>query len=277
LRRRPWKAALLPLFLLSFARSARRAARGADVVHAHWLPSGLVALATGRPFVVQLWGSDAELARRVPWAFRPVVRRARAVIAPSRSLLDAARALGAARPQLIPSGIHVPEHVAHPDEPPHALYVGRLASEKGVEELAEATRGLALVVVGDGPLRHLLPQAVGFVSPERVGSYFEKAAVVVIPSRREGFGVTCAEAMAHGRPVVATAVGGLLDLVEDGVTGLLVPPGDPVALRAALERLLGDPALRERLGAAARRRARRRLDWEPATRALVAAYRDALL
>ena len=62
------------------------------------------------------------------------------------------------------------------------------------------------------------------------------------------------EAMAHGRPVVATAVGGLVDAVEDGVTGLLVPPRDAAALRAALERLLGDPELRRSLGAAARER-----------------------
>ena len=67
--------------------------------------------------------------------------------------------------------------------------------------------------------------------------------------------MACAEAMAHGRPVVASAVGGLLDLVEDGVTGLLVPPGDVAALRSALERLLADPELRARLGAAARARA----------------------
>ena len=60
--------------------------------------------------------------------------------------------------------------------------------------------------------------------------------------------MACAEAMAHGRPVVASAVGGLLDLVEDGVTGLLVPPGDVAALRSALERLLADPELRARWG-----------------------------
>ena len=82
--------------------------------------------------------------------------------------------------------------------------------------------------------------------------------------------------MAHGRPVVATAVGGHLDLVEDGETGLLVPPGDIIALREALERLLGDPELRRRLGAAARERARERFSWEHVTPATVAAYEEAL-
>ena len=65
LRAAPWKALALPLFLLAYARAARRAARDADLVHAHWLPSALPALATGKPFVLQLWGSDVALARRV--------------------------------------------------------------------------------------------------------------------------------------------------------------------------------------------------------------------
>jgi len=71
LRRSPWKGALVPAMLGSFARAARRAARDADLVHAHWLPAGAVALTTGKPFVVQLWGTDVELARRA----RPLARR----------------------------------------------------------------------------------------------------------------------------------------------------------------------------------------------------------
>ena len=92
------------------------------------------------------------------------------------------------------------------------------------------------------------PMRSGFVPPSEVGAYYERAAVVVCPSHREGYGVAAREAMAHGRPVVASAVGGLLDAVEDGVTGMLVPPRDPVALRAAVETLLDDSELRRRLG-----------------------------
>ena len=158
---------------------------------------------------------------------------------------------------MIPSGVAIPETVGEPDEPPHVLYVGRLSEEKGVRELAAAAAGLPLVVVGDGPLRTLLPQTVGFVPPGELGPYYERASIVVVPSRREGYGVAAREAMAHGRPVVASAVGGLVDAVEDGVTGLLVPPRDPPALREALVRLLADAACVLRLGVGAEKGDRR--------------------
>jgi glycosyltransferase involved in cell wall biosynthesis len=131
-------------------------------------------------------------------------------------------------------------------------------------------------VVGDGPLRDRVPGAIGFVPPARVGAYYERAAVVVCPSHREGYGVAAREAMAHGRPVVASAVGGLLDAVEDGTTGLLVPPRDPAALRSAVAMLLADADLRRRLGGAGREAARERFSWEAATAETVRAYRDAL-
>ena len=276
LRRRPWLVLFLPAMLLSFTRAARRASRDADLVHAQWLQTGLVAAWSGRPFVVQLWGTDVQLARRAPWAARTILRRARLVICASAELAEAARELGARAVRVIPSGIDVPETVGEPDEPPHVLYAGRLSPEKGVLELVEAARGLPLVVAGDGPLRDRVPEALGFVSHDRLLGLYERAAVVACPSHREGYGVVCAEAMAYGRPVVASAVGGLLDLVVDGETGLLVPPGDVAALRAALQRLLGDGDLRRRLGAAARERARTRLSRERAAALTLTAYSDAL-
>jgi glycosyltransferase involved in cell wall biosynthesis len=274
LRRRPWLALALPLFLLSYARAARRAARGADLVHAHWLPSALPALATRRPFLLQLWGTDVELARRARRPARRLIRRAHLVVVASEALAAAARELGARDVRVVPSGVSLPEAIGTPEEPPHALYVGRLSEEKGVLELVEAADGLPLVVVGDGPLRDRVPGARGFVAPAALGPYYERAAVVVCPSRREGYGVVAREAMAHGRPVVATAVGGLTDAVEDDVTGLLVPPRDPPALRAALARVLGDAELRSRLGAAAQEHARERFGREAAARATVALYQE---
>jgi len=271
LRRRPWLALFVPALLASFVRAARRA--DADLLHAHWLPSGWVAARTGTPYVVQLWGTDMELARRAPRLARGVLRGARLVIAASAALAASARELGAARVELIPSGVDLPREVGEEASPPEVLYAGRLSAEKGVLELVEATAGMKLVVAGDGPLRDRVPQARGFVPPDELQRLYGRAAVVACPSRREGFGVACLEAMAHGRPVVASAVGGLKDLVVDGETGLLVPPRDPRALRAALERLLGDRALRSELGAAGRERARERFSWDAVTEATIAAYR----
>jgi glycosyltransferase involved in cell wall biosynthesis len=276
IRRRPWKALLVPLFLASYARAARHAARDADVVHAHWLPSAIAAMWTQRPFVLQLWGTDVELARRARWAARRLVRRARLVLCPSDALAEDARSLDAREIRVVPSGVFLPDTVGESDEPPHVLFVGRLSPEKGVEELLEATAGLPRVIVGDGPLRDLVPDTIGFVSRNDLRLEYERAAVVACPSRREGYGVVAREALAYGRPVVATAVGGLADAVEDGITGLLVPPRDPAALRAAIERLLADPELRRTLGAAGREVAARRFSWDAATASTIDAYRRAL-
>ena len=106
LRRRPWAA---PLLLGSMLLAVRRAARGADLVHAHWLPAGAVAALSGKPFVVTLHGTDVELARRAPRLARLVLRRARAVVCVSSALAEAARRLGATDPSVIPNGVELPE------------------------------------------------------------------------------------------------------------------------------------------------------------------------
>jgi glycogen synthase len=274
LRRRPWLALLVPALLAGFVRTARRV--DADVLHAHWLPAGWVAARTGKPYVVQVWGTDLELARRLPRLARHVLGGARLVIAASTALADQARQLGARDVRVIPSGVNLPATVGEEAEPPEVLYAGRLSPEKGVLDLVEAARGLNLVVAGDGPLRARVPQARGFVPHDELQVLYARAAVVVCPSRREGFGVACLEAMAHARPVVVTRVGGLRDMVVDGETGIVVPPRDPPALRNALERLLADRDLRRRLGTAGRERARQRFSWEGVTDATLAVYADAV-
>jgi glycosyltransferase involved in cell wall biosynthesis len=272
LRRRPWRAALVPPFMAAYARAARRAARDADLVHAHWLPSGGAAIATRKPFVVQLWGTDVELARRAPALARAVLRRAEAVVCPSSALAGEAARLGAREIEVVPSGVDLPDDVGDEADPPEVLYAGRLSAEKGVVELVRAAEGLNLVVAGDGPLRDQVPMARGMLPPGELAALYARAAVVVCPSHREGFGVACLEAMAHGRPVVASGVGGLLDLIVNGETGILVEPGNVPALRSAIDRLLGDPALRRRMGEAGRRRAAERFSWTAVTRKTLDVY-----
>jgi glycosyltransferase involved in cell wall biosynthesis len=277
LRRRPWAA---PLMLFSMWRALRRAARGADLVHAHWLLTAAVARFGGRPFVVTLHGSgsagrfsDVELARRRPGLVRAFLRPAAAVICVSETVAAAVRAAGVEVVVVIPNGVRIPEEVGPSAEPPEVLYVGRLSPEKNVDTLVEAVGDLNLVVAGDGPLRDLVPNGLGAVPHAEVERLLERASVVVAPSEREGFGLAAAEAMAFGRPVVAAAGGGLLELVSDGETGLLVPPRDATALRAAVERLLSDPELRQRLGSAARARARERFGWDAVIERTLDVYR----
>ncbi|HEV3403651.1 MAG TPA: glycosyltransferase family 4 protein [Gaiellaceae bacterium] len=276
LRRRPWLA--LTLFV-SLVRALRRAARDADLVHAHWLAGAAVARFSGRPFVVTLHGtgsagriSDLSLAARAPRLVRFLLRPARAVICVSDVLADTMRSIGVDHACSIPNGVDIPSERLEETEEPFVLYAGRLSQEKGIAELVEATRGMRLVVAGDGPLRALVPDALGFVSHDELEQLYDRAAVVVLPSHREGLPLCLLEAMAHGRPVVATAVGGIPQLVEDGRTGLLVEPGDTDGLRAALELLLADPELRLRMGRAARIRVQRMCSWQRVTDETLAVY-----
>ncbi len=280
LRRRPWAA---PLLLGSMLLAARRAARSADLVHAHWLLTAAVARFAGCPFVVTLHGSgsagrfsDVELARRRPQLVRRLLRPARAVICVSETVAEAVRGAGVENVVVIPNGVRIPEAVGPPVEPPEILYVGRLSPEKNVDTLVEALGDLELVVAGDGPLRDLVPQALGAVPHAEVERLLQRCSVLVAPCEREGFGLAAAEAMAFGRPVVAAAGGALLELVADGRTGFLVQPRDAAALREAVLRLLGDPELRERLGRAARERARERFGWDTVIERTLAVYRQSV-
>ena len=159
------------------------------------------------------------------------------------------------------------------DDQPRLLYVGRLAPIKGLETLLDAmarlraagTRVHLSIVGGDadeplngheGALRARLARLdlggtvtfVGAQPQERLRAWYVAADATVLPSHYESFGMVALEAMACGIPVVASRVGGLQTTVRDGVTGLLVRESDPAALAGALDRLLGDPDLRFRLG-----------------------------
>ncbi|MGH2971985.1 MAG: glycosyltransferase family 4 protein [Gaiellaceae bacterium] len=150
-------------------------------------------------------------------------------------------------------------------ERPRALFVGVLERYKGFDTLAaawprvvDAVPRAELHVVGRGTLAPLA-RGLGIRWTESldvagVAAAMDEATLLCLPSRAEGFGRVVVEAMCRGRTVVGGNAGGIPDLVEDGVTGLLVPPGDPAALADALVRVLGDRETAARLGAAARRK-----------------------
>ena len=222
------------------------------------------------------WGTDVALAERVPALFRPVVSRARCVICPSQAVADAVRGLGARRVVVVPAGVEIPQSVGPAEDPPHVLYVGRLSAEKGVEELAEATRGLPRVVVGDGPLRRLFPDAVGLraaarssgrTTSERRSSSARHTARATASSRERRWR-TAARSSRRRSAACSTSS----RTASRGCSCLRATRG---RCASAIERLLGDAPLRERLGRAARQRVVECCSWEAATDATLAVYGEA--
>ena len=176
---------------------------------------------------------------------------------------------------------------------PRMIFACRqLFPRKGIRFLIEAVAQLTarfpdvhLVLAGDGFERPELIRLaerlgiadkvtfLGWVPNAALPPYYRAAAVSVIPSLEEGFGIPAAEAMGCEVPVVATDAGGLPEVVEHGVTGLVVPRGDSTALAGAIGSLLDDPALRRRMGQAGRERALRYFDWDRTAEQLEDVYR----
>lgn len=265
----------------------------------------------GLPFVISLHGSDVFLAERFGPArvlARLAFGAAGAVTACSDDLHRRSLALGAReeRTRTVPYGVDVAafaprEDAAHvrarlgvPQDAFLVLAVGRLVEKKGFAHLVEAaarTGGVRVVIAGEGDLRGALEAQVrqtsapvslaGALPRDLVAAALAEADVVVVPSVVDGAGNVdglpnvLLEAMAAGRPIVASRVAGIPQVVEHGANGLLVPPGDTRALAEALRRLLREPDTRERLGAAARRTAVAELSWDVAARRFEEAYAQA--
>ncbi len=269
-----------------------------DLVHIH-LPNPVALVAymmsghTGQ--LVLTWHSDivrqkflASILRTIP---HRALRRCAACIATSPNYVESSPMLTAHRDKcrVIPYGIRVERFGSH--EPAAAasirerygprivLGVGRLIYYKGFEYLVRAMAHVDgnLLIVGDGPLRSRLEELAralgihervffaGEIQNDAIAPYYHAADVFVLPSvaRSEAFGIVQLEAMAAARPVVNTRIDSGVPFVSiDGVTGITVPPREPEALAAAITRLLDNPDLRARYGAAATRRVREEFSLE---------------
>lgn len=273
-----------------------------DVIHSHWpLPMGLPAQAGAwaskkKPrLVASFHGAEVALAKR-KGHYRPVLRwlthNLDAAISNSRSTARAVRELTGVSPRVIPWGpprgavnlSRKPEGDAPADGLPIVLAVGRVIERKGFPVLvraAERLRGRArVVIVGGGEDENSLAREVekrkvgdivelaGRLSNEELSDMYARCAVFCLPAvvdsrgETEGLGVVLVEAMSHGKPVVASGLGGIPDAVEDGETGLLIPHGDPDVLADTLLRVVGDESFARRLGEAGRERAKRLFSWD---------------
>lgn len=290
-----WRARLLVVpLIIGFLIRALLLARRADIICSHWLvPGGLVGavvrLLTGKPHVCVEHSGALHLLRKIVLGAglaRFITRYADQIVTVSAQLRSHLLALApqtASKLAVIPMGVRAElfqqRESDNTREKPTILYLGRLERVKGVATLLEAVAGradLRVIIAGEGSARAELEQYasrlqapaefIGAVMGERKRELLQTSDLVVIPSmvlpdgRSEGTPVVCLEAFAAARAVVASAAGGLKELIIDGETGLLCAPGDSAQLRAAILKLLGDDDLRARLGARAAQSATQ-YDW----------------
>jgi teichuronic acid biosynthesis glycosyltransferase TuaC len=290
-----------PLYAASLAMIAFELRRRVDVVLGSWAyPDGFAAVVLARllgvPAVVKLHGSDMNVVARLRGPRRSLewaLPRAARVIAVSTPLAEQARALGVApeRIDVIRNGID--RGAFRPRDRAEAraslglgrdgrivLYVGHVTREKGAHDLVRAfaaggpeLRASQLVVLGDGAgfeeCRELAQELgvrasfMGARPHEEVATWLGACDVLALPSWNEGMPNVVLEALASGRPVVASRVGGIPEVIDSDSSGRLVPPRDPAALARALERVLAEPHEPEEISA--------RLDvpdWEGSARAV---------
>jgi glycosyltransferase involved in cell wall biosynthesis len=286
------------------------------IVHTHLIHADLHGLAVARRRRVRAVSSIHSahtFYRREPYrsAMRIAQGFATRTIAISRFAGDYvvdAGVVRAERLRVVPYGIDVSGWLLAPKEreearrglglrPDHVAIgvASRLIDGKGhadviqaIARLASAVPEIRLVIAGDGPTRVLLESAARQVPGKKIRfegfvhdvPRFMNAMDVICfpthPSLGEGFGLAALEAMAASRPVIATSVASLPEVVVDGETGVLVPPGDVGALAAAIEGLAGDPGRRARLGAAAHDRASSTFSLEAMVERTVEVYQEAL-
>jgi glycosyltransferase involved in cell wall biosynthesis len=286
--------------LVTIIRLLRR--NSFDIIHAHWLiPQGLLALLacrlTGRDIPVVLTSHGGDLYALNGWFLNYlkhwVMKQCRHLTVVSEAMRSSVIAMGLSplKVSLIPMGVDLvgqfkPDRAIQRN-PAELLFVGRLVEKKGVLLLIEAMPlllhshpSLRLRIAGDGPLSNQLRQRanalevedhcefLGMVYQEKIPSLLSRATIFIAPFQiakggdQEGLGLVLVEAAGCECPIIAGDVPAVHDVINDGVNGLLINPGDSNALVNAVSVLLTDPQRRSRLGSIARKYCLDRFDWE---------------
>jgi len=280
--------------------------RGVHVLHGYLFEGNFLAALTGRAAHVPVTlvskrslDRYGRLDRRLAaWLSNQLADRVTVNAEAVRELVERHEWCAPGRIELIPNGVALPTGLeaaaadAEADprgDGPLVGMVGRLSWKKGYEHAIEAARllaeripGLRFDVVGDGPLRGQLEEqvrnaglagTVRFLGQRRdVPELMRRFDCFVLSSVIEGMPNALLEAMALGRPVVTTSAGGSAEVVVDGESGFVVPPADPAALAAAVERVLRDPVLARSLGERGERRVRERFSLQAMLAAIDALY-----
>jgi len=299
----------LPFFFSAFLLNAIRLVKQSDIIHCQWTFSGFLGVVLKwvfrKPLIITVHGSDINLVLNRGFLKRLtslVLQQADRVIAVSEDLRKKVLTLGAA-----PDKVRVIYHGVDPERffPQESgttrklnlLWIGRLSPEKGLAYLVKAMKrvleefpggNLTLVSAGDEHAMRELTDLIdregvregirieGNKKSDELPSLMRQADLFVLPSLSESFGVVVIEAMASGLPIVASRVGGIPEVVEEGITGILVPPADSPALSEALLRLLKDPERRKKMGRNGRERVIKLFSWDKTIEATLNVYQDVL-
>ena len=300
MRRSPLYAMMPLFFVIGGMRRAWSLARSSqfDIVHVHWpMPMALLGWAARRarrmPMVTTFYGIELRWVQsRLPflrWLIRWAAEASAQAVAISQYTARELRKFADVPIEVIPYTAELPPpttSATHEPERKSILFVGRLIERKGVRHLIRALGTLTsrlpvrLDIIGDGPERARLEALArelglegvvafrGRVSDEELRRAYASADAFVLPSvldarkDTEGLGVVLLEAMNYSVPVIASDIGGITDIVRHEETGLLVPPGDEMALAAALARVLSDRPLALKLGEAGRERLHEEFSWD---------------
>lgn len=280
-----------------------------DIMHAHFATSyGLLgALSSFSPFVLSVWGSDVfsfpnkSLIHRSLLKFN--LKKADRILSTSVVMSRETEKYTSKEITVTPFGINLEQFKSKDAESifsENDIVIGTLKSldeRYGIDILLLAFKiivnrnpelPLKLLIVGGGPLDDKLKNLAielkiedrtvftGPVPFEKIANYHNQMTVTVFVSNSESFGVAVIEASACEKPVVVSNVGGLPEVVEDGVTGFIVPPSDPESTAAAIEKLILDKELRARMGKAGRERVKRLYEWNSNVEQMIDIYNNVL-
>ncbi|MBI5035087.1 MAG: glycosyltransferase family 4 protein [Chloroflexi bacterium] len=301
---------IVPYLLSGMARTLALVRKNRyDVIHIHWpLPQIIFGLAAKFLFHTRLvstsYGADMRMAKRIAparWVLRWMMRRADALIGQSPITMREIEEVTGRKARLVEYWItsaQVPTSVTPPKRGAtnHLLAVGRMIERKGYEYLVRALPLIAkdlnvhLTMVGAGQELERVQELsrelnvadrvtwLSGITDEELARLYGECNVFVHPSiidrggDTESVGTVLMEAMSHARPIVATNVGGIPDVIQDGVTGLLVPEKNPQAFADAITRVLCDDELAHRLGTAARKVIQAQVDWDKSVDQIVRIY-----
>jgi glycosyltransferase involved in cell wall biosynthesis len=287
----------LPYVISGSISTALLAKRGKfHIINVHWpFPHGMMAW-LGKRFcnatvVSTCHGAELAMAKQTKWVsqiLRLLLLDADALTCNSTHTAREIIKLCGRKANIIPYGttVEVRDSQNNPNNPPVILFTGRLIERKGVDYLIKAMPLLLkktkakLLITGEGDCREKWEKMtmlmglqdcvefLGFVSNDKLSELYRTCDVYVLPAIHdvrgdtEGLGVVLIEALMHRRPVVASSVGGIVDVIKHEETGLLVPEKDEKALAAAILRLLNDSELKRRLGVAGLEFAKWHFDWD---------------